>query len=83
MDGRTIEVLPLKLVFFSPTIAGVTGNLPPVLEEEPARSDIPIAQLLGNVSDPKVTSNAAIGLSTCWTAWARKSASSLWRTRVR
>lgn len=56
-DGRTLEGMQPKLVFFSPTIADATGNLRPLLEEELARRDIPVSQLLVNVGDPKVTSN--------------------------
>lgn len=55
--GRTLEGMQPKLVFFSPTIADATGNLRPLLEEELARRDIPVSQLLVNVGDPKVTSN--------------------------
>lgn len=56
-DGRTLEGMQPKLVFFSPTIANATGYLRPLLEEELVRRDIPVSQLLVNVGDPKVTSN--------------------------
>lgn len=56
-DGRTLEGMLPKLVFFSPTIEDATGNLRPILEEELLRRGIPVSQILVNVGDPKVTSN--------------------------
>ena len=56
-DGRTLERMLPKLVFFSPTVEDATGNLRPILEEELLRRGIPVSQILVNVGDPKVTSN--------------------------
>ena len=56
-DGRTLEGMLPKLVFFSPTVEDATGNLRPILEEELLRRGIPVSQILVNVGDPKVTSN--------------------------
>ena len=56
-DGRTLEGMRPKLVFFSPTIEDATGNLRPILEEELLRRGIPVSQILVNVGDPKITNN--------------------------
>ena len=56
-DGRTLEGMRPKLVFFSPTIEDATKNLRPILEQELFRRGIPVSQILVNVGDPKITSN--------------------------
>lgn len=56
-DGRTLEGMRPKLVFFSPNIEDATSNLRPILEDELNRRGIAASQLLVNVGDPKITSN--------------------------
>uniref|UniRef100_UPI0013EBA96D DEAD/DEAH box helicase family protein n=1 Tax=Desulfovibrio sp. ZJ369 TaxID=2709793 RepID=UPI0013EBA96D len=43
-DGRALEGMLPKLVFFSPSIEDATKNLRPILEEELNRRDIPVSQ---------------------------------------
>lgn len=56
-DGRKLEGMQPKLVFFSPSIEDATGTLRPILEEELSKRGIATSQMLINVGDPKVTSN--------------------------